>query len=301
MNIETLRACQHRAIPLDVDKVVYRGVLGLVTWYAIRRVIAHCASVKLPLKPCTGVFTRSMGLPCAHVVDERKASGGLRPQDFDAHWFWDRNDPRVPLREPRQVQVSSSSQRQRVANSGRILSSFEPDPPIRAPSKCSACHQLGHTRKSKICPIKLRASIAESNQRLREQEGHLNTPGGFRASVPNTPGGFQTSVRSTPLSEFSVISSFQASQPGLSAGSSFQVNQPVAGYYQASQPGLPVAGGFRPDHPDPDSFRVSQPGLPVAGGFRASVPLPPGGFQANQPDSSGFRANQPDSGGFRAS
>jgi hypothetical protein len=35
MNIETLKACQHRAIPLDVDKVVYRGVLGLVTWYAI--------------------------------------------------------------------------------------------------------------------------------------------------------------------------------------------------------------------------------------------------------------------------
>ena len=86
MNIETLKACQRHAIPLDVDKVVYRGVLGLVTWYAIRRVMNHCASMKLPLKPCTGVFTWSMGLPYAHIVDERKASGGLCPQDFDAYW-----------------------------------------------------------------------------------------------------------------------------------------------------------------------------------------------------------------------
>ena len=262
MNIETLKACQHRAIPLDVDKVVYRGVLGLVTWYAIRRVMNHCASMKLPLKPCTGVFTRSMGLPCAHIVDERKASGGLRPQDFDAHWFWDRNDPRVPLREPRQVQAYSSSQR--VANTGRILSSFEADPSTRAPPKCSACHQLGHTRKSKNCPIKLRASIAESNQRLREREErereeHLNTPARFSSFESPITGGFRTSVPSTPHSELSVISSLQASQPGLLVAGSFRANQPNPGGFQAS-------------HPNPGGFQASQPGMSVTDACLPSTP-----------------------------
>ena len=51
MNIKILKAYQYCAIPLDVDKVVYCGVLGFVTWYAIRRVIDHCASMKLLLKP----------------------------------------------------------------------------------------------------------------------------------------------------------------------------------------------------------------------------------------------------------
>jgi hypothetical protein len=35
---------------------------------------------------------------------------------------------------------------------------------------CSACHQRGHIRTSKNCPVKLKASIAESSQLLRENE-----------------------------------------------------------------------------------------------------------------------------------
>ena len=35
MNIEILAACQHHEVPLDIDHSVYRGVHGVVTWYAI--------------------------------------------------------------------------------------------------------------------------------------------------------------------------------------------------------------------------------------------------------------------------
>jgi hypothetical protein len=185
MDVETLAACKHRTSPLDIDRTVFRPVFGVVTWYAIRRVIAHCESMKHPLKPCTGTFTRSMGLPCAHVVDERKALGGLRLQDFNGHWFWDRNDPRVPLREPRRVRTSIGNQPQ--ARTRRTLSSFETVQFTRTPPMCSACHQRGHTRTSRNCPVKLRASIAESSQLLRENEVLQVSQASRASNIPHTP------------------------------------------------------------------------------------------------------------------
>jgi hypothetical protein len=106
MNIETLTASQHRSVPLNLDRVLFRGVHRVVTWYAMQRVQAHYKSMKVPLKPCTGTFTRSMGLPCAHIINERKPLDSLHPQDFDPHWFWDYNDRRIPLRELQRVCTS---------------------------------------------------------------------------------------------------------------------------------------------------------------------------------------------------
>jgi hypothetical protein len=135
--------------------------------------------MQLPLKECTGRFTQTMGLPCAHVCNDRKALGGLQVEDFDEHWFWDRTKVRIPLREPLQVRGPVN---QPEAITGRILSTFEVVQPTRLLPKCSACHQRGHIRTSRNCPIRLRAEIALSSQQLQEN-GYFQASQGNNISI----------------------------------------------------------------------------------------------------------------------
>jgi hypothetical protein len=73
--------------PLYVDRKAFRGVFGVVTWHACRKVQDHYDTTKRPYKECTGTFTKVMGLPCAHLYDRRRDTGGFIPEDFHRHWF----------------------------------------------------------------------------------------------------------------------------------------------------------------------------------------------------------------------
>jgi hypothetical protein len=53
-NIVIGTACEQDCTPLDVDRKVFRGVFGVVTWHALRKVQSHYDKVEKPLKPCTG-------------------------------------------------------------------------------------------------------------------------------------------------------------------------------------------------------------------------------------------------------
>jgi hypothetical protein len=109
-----------------------------------------------------------MGLPCAHVCDSKKATTGLVPEDFHLHWYWDRENSLRPLLDP--LQVRKPNNKARINNrTGRILSTGEVQLPKRAPV-CSACHNQGHTRQSRNCPLKLQASIATQSQILQDIE-----------------------------------------------------------------------------------------------------------------------------------
>ena len=152
MNIKVTAAAEHGSTPLTLDRRLFDSVFGVVTWHALHKVVEHCQKTELPLKPCTGSFTRAMGLPCAHVCDTKKDLGGLVIDDFDEHWFWDRHNVHRPICEPKQVH-SKPQQNLPTARTGWILSSFETASPVRAPPICSACHQRGHTHMSHHCPI----------------------------------------------------------------------------------------------------------------------------------------------------
>ncbi|CAG8971729.1 hypothetical protein HYALB_00007209 [Hymenoscyphus albidus] len=135
---------QDRA-PLDIDKKLYQGCFGVVTWYALRLVQRHQETVSRPLLPCTGAFTRAMGLPCAHICEIKKDTTGLTPSDFHEHWYWDRKSTIQPLLNP------LWAGRQRIANAevahtGRILSKGEKK--AKQLPKCSASHRQGHTMSS---------------------------------------------------------------------------------------------------------------------------------------------------------
>ena len=64
-------------IPIDIDKKLYHGCFGVVTWHALRLAQQHIKFLSLPMQLCTGNFKRSMGLPCAHVCDLSHAGSFL--------------------------------------------------------------------------------------------------------------------------------------------------------------------------------------------------------------------------------
>jgi hypothetical protein len=124
-----------------------------------------------------------MGLPCAHVCDIKKSTGGLTPSDFHEHWYWDRQSTLQPLLDP----LWAGRQRTanvRVSRTGRILSTGEE--PIKQLPTCSACHKQGHTRSSRNCPLKLQASIATQSQMLLDMEVVARQPLAHRAPVAST-------------------------------------------------------------------------------------------------------------------
>jgi hypothetical protein len=106
-----------------------------------------------------------MGLPCAHICDIKKATGGLTPSDFHEHWYWDRKSTTQPLLDPSQARKQHTGDL-RVACTGRILSRGE-EQTKRLPI-CSACHRQGHIMSSHNCPLKLQALIATQSQILLE-------------------------------------------------------------------------------------------------------------------------------------
>jgi len=159
---------QRDRIPIDMDKKLYHGCFGVVTWYALRLVQLHLKSVSLPLRPCMSSFTRAMGLPCAHICDIKKSTGGLIPSDFHEHWFWERESILRPLLDL-QWAGRQRNANLRVSYTGRILSTGE-ELPVKQPPVCSACHRQGYIRSSPNCPLKLQASIASQSQMLLDMD-----------------------------------------------------------------------------------------------------------------------------------
>jgi hypothetical protein len=206
--IQTQDSSDRDRTPLSIDRKVFHGIFGNVTWHACWKVQAHYDSMQKPLKPCTGVFSGVTGLPCAHLYDEKRNTTGFTSSDFHPHWFWDRKSIQLPYLDPLTVQ-SSRQDLKRARNTGRILSDFERVEQAerrRAPPKCTACQAIGHTRASRNCPLKLRASIAEDTRQLREHElsqasNILNTPRPSKRTRLETPDTPRTTVSEffTPL------------------------------------------------------------------------------------------------------
>ena len=85
MNIEVEAAMDCGRTPIELDEDLYQSVFSVVTWYALWLVKNHYNSMSHPLKPCTGMFSQLMGLPCAHVCLAKKQFGRLVANDFDEH------------------------------------------------------------------------------------------------------------------------------------------------------------------------------------------------------------------------
>ena len=82
-NIKANAAKDRIRTPLNLDRAQNSACINYITTPALRQVHANYTSAKRPLQPCTGVFTATTGLPCAHRVDYIREEGlSLLPDDF---------------------------------------------------------------------------------------------------------------------------------------------------------------------------------------------------------------------------
>jgi hypothetical protein len=160
-NIKENAAKDRIRTPLHLDQALYHECFHYITTTALRLVYSNYTSTAKPLKPCTGVFTTTTGLPCVHRVDDiRYAGDSLRPSDFHGHWHWDRYlDLAEPVLEPLRIVSYSASTLGRTHSTKRIPSGFEAsETRVR---RCGLCRLPGHTRASLRCPVNRRNARAE--------------------------------------------------------------------------------------------------------------------------------------------
>ena len=135
--------------------LLYHNCLGIIILAVIRLVEKHRTLVEYPLKPCTNAFSRTMGLLCAHKIEECKAVGGLQPQDFHRHWFWNRypSPLRPPILEPLQVIRTGAVRKGLKGSTKRLPLGFEATE--KHERRCGLCRNPGHNRNSYLCPKRL--------------------------------------------------------------------------------------------------------------------------------------------------
>lgn len=159
---------QHATLEYDlirdqIEKVIvpsqqlYTNIMTRTSRYSIRRISEQVSKAKrateiAPIPPCTNTFSRTMGLPCAHQIATLLEGNAAIPLS-DIHPFWriglcDTEDilEHLPLLEPL-VPLPKPKKRKRDE-----IEQKKVEEPIqkrkKAPSKCTACGIVGHTRRS---------------------------------------------------------------------------------------------------------------------------------------------------------
>ena len=67
-------------------------IKGKVSIFALKKIneqyqkVAH-ATLQKPLPPCTGSFLKTMGLPCAHIIQHLDSNQGLILDNIHKHWW----------------------------------------------------------------------------------------------------------------------------------------------------------------------------------------------------------------------
>jgi hypothetical protein len=77
-------------IPYTAQDIFYAPLIGQISSYALGKLWdeQHRLSSPDPFPSCTGSFQRSMGMPCAHDMQERLIKQGtLRLDDIHHHWY----------------------------------------------------------------------------------------------------------------------------------------------------------------------------------------------------------------------
>lgn len=133
----------------------YTNIATRTSRYSIRLISEQVTKAKratkiAPLPPCTNTFTRTMGLPCAHRIATLLGANKAVPLT-DIHPFWRTGlsemepeylpllEPLIPLPKPKKRKWDQLEQN----DDGEALKRQR-----RAPFKCTACGEVGHTRRS---------------------------------------------------------------------------------------------------------------------------------------------------------
>ncbi|GMF37210.1 unnamed protein product [Phytophthora fragariaefolia] len=108
---------------------LYDGVNTVISSYALKQTEAMRVNTEALLRPCTGTYFHSRGMPCAHQIHSAFTCGvSLQPDQFHPHWWMNRNrTPQAPPARPlepdsivdRRAQCRLQRQRARRRGNGR--------------------------------------------------------------------------------------------------------------------------------------------------------------------------------------
>jgi hypothetical protein len=159
--LKSNQAKQQIRIPIELSGSLYSAVRGWVSHEALRKVEEQrkllLKTDPPPSPTCTGSFSKSLGLPCVHVLknllDQNQV---LQLEHFHSHWHLNREGAPQLLLEPRQridpvitnSTIPQSSTRREPSGFEAVEAAIQP----RALPRCSRCHALGHIMTSKACP-----------------------------------------------------------------------------------------------------------------------------------------------------
>jgi hypothetical protein len=151
---------QQMRIPIELSGSLYSAIRGWISHEALRKVEEQRKRLmKEDLPSCTGTFSRSHGLPCAHILKALQEQGQtLRLEHFHPHWHLSRHGVHQVLLEPRHRSdriAADSTTSKSQSSTQREPSAFEAVQAAAQPKArptCSRCHKLGHKMTSKACP-----------------------------------------------------------------------------------------------------------------------------------------------------
>lgn len=154
------QAKQQIRIPIELSGLLYSAVRGWISHEALRKVEEQRKRISAgDLPRCTGAFTRSQGLPCAHTVRDLQEQGqALSLGHFHTQWHLKRGGTHRPLLEPRhradRVAISSTIPQSSTRREPSAFEAVEAAGKPKAQPTCSRCHTLGHTMTSRVCPLR---------------------------------------------------------------------------------------------------------------------------------------------------
>jgi hypothetical protein len=143
--IKTLNFCSH-FLYSNITKRISRYSLRLIAEQAST---AKRATLEAPLSNCTNIFTRTIGLPCAHRIASLLSTYQPIPLS-DIHLFWriglnNKVSEYLPILEPilslpqrKSNQEDNTSYQSNKTSDQRVIKK-------KAPSRCSNCGEIGHT------------------------------------------------------------------------------------------------------------------------------------------------------------
>ncbi|KAJ3453177.1 hypothetical protein MRS44_018832 [Fusarium solani] len=255
--LQSNQAQQQLRQPIELRIALYSSVQGWVSFEALRKVEEQRKRLlgnSLPLPRCTGVFMRTLGLPCAHLLQTLQEQGQvLLLEHFHKHWHLKRPGQKQLLLEPRtRIDARAATSNLPQSSTKRLPSSFEAVETIgkaraKAPPKCSKCHEVGHKMNTKACPLRhqeLLEKVAAEAKALAETEASVTTEAPEATEAP-------AAIVASEATEASATT--RASASAVTAAPEVLADQPetVTGTLQDSPGGVSQRSGSPVHEPSP--------------------------------------------------
>lgn len=156
------QAKQQIRTPIELSGCLYSNVRGWVSHEALRKVEAQRKRLQQDRLPtCTGVFSATLGLPCAHTIEPLlREEQPLQLHHFHTHWHLQREGSPQLLIEPRrqfdQAAARSTLPKNSTQREPCAHETVEKASQIQTKAKptCSRCRTQGHAMSSKACPLR---------------------------------------------------------------------------------------------------------------------------------------------------